>query len=152
MTEMVKISGGDSTALFLAAQRFSKEAVQQSTNWSPETLWQAMEDRFHRALRLWRGEGSEKTPRFFSKLFAEQKMDLCLNTALILEYYTQQRKKKCTIYCKVFFFFFLFFFFFFSYSGVPCEESAGFVYRERPLLYFHSWKRQGGGGKGEPCA
>jgi hypothetical protein len=31
-------------------------------------------------------------------------MDLCLNTALILEYYTQQRKK-CTVYCKVFFFF-----------------------------------------------
>lgn len=29
-------------------------------------------------------------------------MDLCLNTALILEYYTQQRKK-CTIYCKFFF-------------------------------------------------
>lgn len=29
-------------------------------------------------------------------------MDLCLNTVLILEYYTQQRKK-CTIYCKFFF-------------------------------------------------
>lgn len=29
-------------------------------------------------------------------------MGLCLNTALILEYYTQQRKK-CTIYCKFFF-------------------------------------------------
>lgn len=30
-------------------------------------------------------------------------MDLCLNTALSLEYYTQQRKK-CAIYCKFFFF------------------------------------------------
>lgn len=49
MTEMVKIRG-DLRALFLAAQRCSKEAVQQSTNWSPETLRQGMEDRFHRAL------------------------------------------------------------------------------------------------------
>lgn len=38
----------------------------------------------------------------FLNSLAEQKMDLCLNTALILEYYTQQRKK-CTIYCKFFF-------------------------------------------------
>lgn len=66
MTEMVKIRG-DSRALFPAAQRFSKEAVQQSANWSPETLWQGMEDRFHRALWLW-GGSSEWTPRFFSKL------------------------------------------------------------------------------------
>lgn len=102
MTEMVKIRG-NSRALFLAAQRFGKEAVQQSTNWSPETLRQGMEDRFHRTLRLWRGESAEWTPRFFSKLSCEEKkMDLCLNTALILEYYTQQRKK-CTIYCKFFF-------------------------------------------------
>ena len=55
MTEMVKIRG-DSRALFLAAQRFSKEAVQQSSNWSPETLREGMEDRFHRAPRLWRGK------------------------------------------------------------------------------------------------
>lgn len=44
------------------------------------------------------------------------------------------------------------FFFFSSYSWVLCEESAGFVYRERPLLYFHSWARWGRGREGEPCA
>jgi hypothetical protein len=44
-----------------------------------------------------------------------------------------------------FFFSFFFFFFFSSYSGVLCEESAGFVYGERPLLCFHSWRRCGGG-------
>lgn len=34
-----------------------------------------------------------------------------------------------------------------SYSGVLCEESAGFVYGERPWLCFHSWRRCWGGGK-----
>lgn len=40
----------------------------------------------------------------FLNSLAEQKMDLCLNTALILEYYTQQRKNAPFI---VSFFFFL---------------------------------------------
>lgn len=75
----------------------------------------------------------------FLNSLAEQKMDLCLNTAPILEYYTQQRKNAPFIVS------FFFFFSFSSYSWVLCEESAGFVYRERPSLYFLSWRRWGSG-------
>lgn len=84
MTEIVKIRG-DSRELFLAAQRFSKEALQQSTNWSPEILWQGMEDRFHKARQLWRGKRSLNRPHAsFLNSLAEQKMDCFLNTGLIL--------------------------------------------------------------------
>lgn len=138
MTEMVKIRG-ESRALFLAAQRFSKEAVQQSTNWSPETLGQGTEDRFHRTQWLWRGESAEWTPRSLSKLSCWAKngplFEYCPDPWILYP-----AEKKCTIYCK-----FFFFFSFSSYSWVLCEESAGFVYRERPSLYFLSWRRWGRG-------
>lgn len=105
MTEMVKIRG-ESRALFLAAQRFSKEAVQQSTNWSPETLGQGTEDRFHRTQWLWRGESAEWTPRSLSKLSCWAKngplFEYCPNPWILYP-----AEKKCTIYCKFFFFFFL---------------------------------------------
>ena len=102
MTEMVKIRG-ESRALFLAAQRFSKEAVQQSTNWSPETLGQGTEG-FIEPSDCEGGKALNGPHAPFPNSLAEQKMDLCLNTAPILEYYTQQRKNAPFI---VSFFFFV---------------------------------------------
>lgn len=145
MTEMVKIRG-ESRALFLAAQRFSKEAVQQSTNWSPETLGQGTEDRFHRTQWLWRGESAEWTPRSLSKLSCWAKngplFEYCPDPWILYP-----AEKKCTIYCKFFFFF-------------PSPAIHGFSVKNQLVLFtvkdLHFISFLGGGGEGgrggEPCA
>lgn len=83
----------------------------------------------------------------FLNSLAEQKMDLCLNTAPILEYYTQQRKNAPFIVS--------FFFFFF-----PSPAIHGFSVKNQLVLFtvkdLHFISFLGGGGEvgrgGEPCA
>ena len=80
----------------------------------------------------------------FLNSLAEQKMDLCLNTAPILEYYTQQRKNAPFI---VSFFF-------------PSPAIHGFSVKNQLVLFtvkdLHFISFLGGGGAGgrggEPCA
>ena len=82
----------------------------------------------------------------FLNSLAEQKMDLCLNTAPILEYYTQQRKNAPFIVS---------FFFFF-----PSPAIHGFSVKNQLVLFtvkdLHFISFLGGGGEGgrggEPCA
>lgn len=138
MTEIVKIRG-DSRELFLAAQRFSKEALQQSTNWSPEILWQGMEDRFHKAQQLWRGKRSLNRPHAsFLNSLAEQKMDCFLNTGLILNAIPSREKNAPFIVS------------FFSAIHVFYVENKLVLFTMKDLLlYFHSWGGAGrGGGEG----
>lgn len=81
----------------------------------------------------------------FLNSLAEQKMDLCLNTAPILEYYTQQRKNAPFI---VSFFFF------------PSPAIHGFSVKNQLVLFtvkdLHFISFLGGGGEGGrgggPCA
>lgn len=87
------------------------------------------------------GEKALKGPHAsFLNSLVRKKMDLCLNTALILEYYTQQRKK-CTIYCKFF-------------SSSPAIH--GFSVKNQLVLFtvkdLYFIFILGGGREREPCA